>query len=190
MFPVFLDTCVLLKPYLCDTLLSIAECRIYRPLWSAGVLAELDRNLRKRGATAEQVAHRVDQMSRHFPDAQVFGYEHLIASMENHPKDRHVLAAAVRGGAEVLVTENLRDFPESAVAPYSITVLHQDDFLLDQLDLSAVAVEAALRRQVSRYRRAPRSVEDLLTILGNAGHGCPRFAAACREGRDFETRGS
>ena len=105
MFPVFLDTCVLLKPYLCDTLLSVAETGIYRPLWSPGVLDELDRNLRKRGATEAQVIHRLDQMSRHFPDATVTGYEHLIGSMENDPKDRHVLAAAVRGGAEVLVTE-------------------------------------------------------------------------------------
>ena len=151
------------------------------------MLAELDRNLRKRGATEAQVAHRLDQMNRHFPDAEITGYEDLVDSMENHPKDRHVLAAAVRGGAEVLVTENLKDFPESAVTPYALTVLHQDDFLLDQLDLSPRVVQAALRRQVSRYRRDPRTVEDLLVILGNEGHGCPRFAAACREDRDFGT---
>jgi predicted nucleic acid-binding protein len=180
LFPVFLDTCVLLKPYLCDTLLSVAECRVYRPLWSEGVLIELDRNLRKRGATAEQVAHRIDQMSRHFPDAQVLGYEHLIDSMENHPKDRHVLAAAVRGGAEVLVTENLKDFPESALREYDVVAVHQDDFLQDQLDLFPDAVHSALRRQVSRYRRAPRSVDDLLDVLGSEGHGCPGFAEACR----------
>ncbi|MFD0201217.1 MULTISPECIES: PIN domain-containing protein [Saccharothrix] len=185
MFPVFLDTCVLLKPYLCDTLLSIAECRVYRPLWSEGVLTELDRNLRKRGATAEQVAHRIDQMSRHFPDARVMGYEHLIDSMENHPHDRHVLAAAVRGGAEVLVTENLKDFPDRVLRQYDVVALHQDDFLQDQLDLFPDAVHSALRRQASRYRRAPRSVDDLLDVLGNEGHGCPGFAKACR--RHFST---
>lgn len=185
MFPVFLDTCVLLKPYLCDTLLSIAECKIYRPLWSAHVLEELERNLRKRGATAEQVAHRIDQMSRHFPDAGVTGYEQLIDSMENHPKDRHVLAAAVRGGAEVLVTENLKDFPATALARYDLVAVHQDDFLQDQLELFPVAVHAALRRQASRYRRAPRSVADLLDVLANGGHSCPGFAEACR--RDFST---
>lgn len=181
MYPVFLDTCVLLKPYLCDTLLSIAECGIYRPLWSAGVLSELDRNLRKRGATDAQIEHRLNQMAVHFPDAEVTGYEHLIASMTNDHKDRHVLAAAIRGGAEALVTENLRDFPESALAPYDIAAVHQDEFLLDQLDLSPAAVLAALRRQVSRHRRDPRTVEDLLCILGNQGHGCRRFAAACHE---------
>lgn len=180
MFPVFLDTCVLLKPYLCDTLLSVAECRIYRPLWSTGVLEELDRNLRKRGATAEQVAHRIDQMSRHFPDARVQGYEHLIDSMENHPKDRHVLAAAVRGGAEVLVTENLKDFPQDVLDQYDVVAVHQDDSLQDQLELFPNAVHSALRRQASRYRRAPWSVEDLLDVLAGEGHGCPGFAQACR----------
>ncbi|MFD1046518.1 PIN domain-containing protein [Kibdelosporangium lantanae] len=177
----FFDTCVLLKPYLCDTLLSIAECGLYRPLWSAGVLVELDRNLRKRGATEAQVQHRLDQMVTHFPDAKVTGYEHLVHSMTNDPKDRHVLAAAIRGGAQTLVTENLRDFPEAAVAPYDIVVGHQDEFLLDQLDLSPTLVLAALRRQVSRYRRDPRTVPDLLAILGNQGHRCTRFAVACHE---------
>jgi hypothetical protein len=180
-YPVFFDTCVLLKPYLCDTLLSIAECGIYRPLWSADVLEELARNLRRRGATQPQVDHRLGQMTAHFPDAEVTGYQRLIGSMTNDQKDRHVLAAAIRGGAETLVTENLRDFPASSLAPYDVTVAHQDEFLLDQLDLSAAAVLAALRRQVSRHRRDPRTVEDLLDILGNQGHGCPRFATACRE---------
>jgi hypothetical protein len=65
--------------------------------------------------------------------------------------------------------------------PYDIIAAHQGDFLLDQLDLSPDAVLAALRRQVSRHRREPRSVEDLLEILGNQGHGCGRFTAACRK---------
>jgi hypothetical protein len=120
-------------------------------------------------------------MSTHFLDAEVIGYEQLIDVMTNDPKDRHVLAAAVRGGAEILVTENLKDFPASALAPYDIAVVDQDTFLLDQLDLAPALVIAALRRQVSRYRREPRTVDDLLNLLAGPGHGCPRFARACRE---------
>jgi predicted nucleic acid-binding protein len=185
--PVFIDTCVLLKPYLCDTLLTISESGVYRPLWSRDVLAELDRNLRKRGASEQQVAHRLDQMQRHFPDAEVTGYENLVESMENDPKDRHVLAAAVWGGAELLVTENLKDFSDAAVKRFGIEVLHQDEFLLDQLDLAPELVIAALRRQVSRYRRAPRSVDDLLDILANEGHRCIRFTEAFRSAQSFGT---
>jgi hypothetical protein len=68
---VLLDTCVLLKSYLCDTLLSIAEEGVYRPLWSEHVLAELRRNLVKAGAKREAVEHRLTQMAAYFPDARV-----------------------------------------------------------------------------------------------------------------------
>jgi predicted nucleic acid-binding protein len=84
------------------------------------VLAELDRNLARRGLDDKQIRHRIDQMNAAFPDALVTGFEALIGQMANDPKDRHVLAAAVRGGAEVLVTENLRDFPPEAVRPYDL----------------------------------------------------------------------
>ena len=70
MLPVFLDTCVLLKPYLCDSMLSIAESGIYRPLWSPTVLDELRRNLIRRGLDDKQIRHRLDQMDEAFPDAQ------------------------------------------------------------------------------------------------------------------------
>jgi len=73
------DTCVLLKSYLCDTLLSIAEEGVYRPLWSEHVLAELRRNLVKAGAKQEAVEHRLAQMAAYFPDARVTSYEELIA---------------------------------------------------------------------------------------------------------------
>jgi predicted nucleic acid-binding protein len=179
MFPVFLDTCVLLKPYLCDTLLSIAEAGVYRPLWSPTVMTELERNLARRGLGEKQIKHRVDEMNGAFPDALVTGYEALIGEMVNDPKDRHVLAAAVRSGAEALVTENLRDFPREAVRPYNIEVVSQDNFLLDQLDLRPGKVIDALGRQVSRYRREPRTVESLLAILGGEASGCTHFAQAC-----------
>jgi predicted nucleic acid-binding protein len=179
MLAVFLDTCVLLKPYLCDSMLTIAEAGIYRPLWSSTVLDELGRNLLRRGLEDKQVGHRLDQMNEAFPDAEVTGYEALITQMTNHPKDRHVLAAAVRGGAEVLVTENLRDFPSDAVSPFGVEVVSQDTFLLDQLELAPADVLAALRRQVSRYHREPRTVEALLAILGAPASACPGFAQAC-----------
>ena len=100
--------------------------------------------------------------------------------MVNDRKDRHVLAAAVRGGAEVLVTENLRDFPTAVVRPYDIEVVSQDTFLLDQLDLRPIEVVDALRRQVSCYHREPRTAESLLVILGSPGSGCPDFARVCK----------
>ena len=180
MFPVFFDTCVLFKAYVCDSILTIAESGLFRPLWSEHVLKELAHNLVRRGMTDAQVEHRIDQMSKYFPDATVSGYEDVIDAMANDPKDRHVLAAAVRGGAELLVTENLRDFPQSALKTYDLEAVNQDDFLLDQLDLSPTLVLESLRRQASRYRREPRTVADLLNVLGSRGSNCVRFASACR----------
>jgi predicted nucleic acid-binding protein len=64
----------------------------------------------------EAVENRLAQMAAYFPDARVTSYEEMISSMTNHPKDRHVLAAAVAGRADMLVTENLKDFAPAAVA--------------------------------------------------------------------------
>jgi hypothetical protein len=75
---------VLLKPYVCDTLLSIAEAGAYRPLWSLHVMTELERNLTRRGMDEKKIAHRLGHMNEAFPDALVTGYEPLIPSMINH----------------------------------------------------------------------------------------------------------
>lgn len=178
-FPAFLDTCSIYGGYLCDTLLRLAEAGVYRPLWSAGVLDELRRNLTEKARVADEAAaYRVSEMQQSFPDAEVRGYEPLAESMTCDPKDRHVLAAAVRGGAEVLVTFNTADFPAEPAGRYDITVVHPDDFLLDQLDLHPGAVLAALRAQAAAYKSPAMSAEDLLGRLAAAG--VPRFASEAR----------
>jgi predicted nucleic acid-binding protein len=178
-FPAFLDTCSIFPAYLCDTLLRLAEAGTYRPLWSAGVLEELERNLAgKRGLSGEAIARRVGEMRRSFPDAEVTGYETLIEVMTCDTKDRHVLAAAARGGAEVLVTFNTSDFPPKSSGDYDITVVGPDDFLLDQLDLYPGITVAALRAQAGSYTSPAMTVEDLLGRLAAAG--VPRFASEAR----------
>jgi predicted nucleic acid-binding protein len=180
-FPALLDTCVLYPQYLSDTLLTQADEGTFRPLWSSDILDELGRNLRENASLSqEQVDHRVDRMRRAFPDAQVSGYEALIGGMTNHVKDRHVLAAAVRGNAEVLVTFNLKDFPEVALKPFDIAAVHPDEFLLDQLDLYPGVVLGCLEDQVNRYTRinGPMSINELLRPLEKAG--VPRFAEEVR----------
>lgn len=108
-FPAFLDACVLLPISLTDTLLRLAQANTYRPLWSDQVLDEVERNLPKvsDAVTPQKARKRIDAMRGAFPDAMVTGYEALISAMTNDEKDRHVLAAAVKGGAEVVVTANL-----------------------------------------------------------------------------------
>jgi predicted nucleic acid-binding protein len=177
-FPAFLDTCVLYPAYLADTLLRLAEASAYRPLSSADVLAELRRNVIERGIPPDKVDRRIALMTRSFPDALVTGYESLVEGMANDPKDRHVLAAAVRANAEVLVTFNIRDFLEPALKPYDIVAVHPDEFLLDQLDLYPGLTMMVLRQQAASYRREPTSVPGVLVLLERTG--VPRFAAEMR----------
>ena len=94
------------------------------------------------------------------------------------PKDRHVLAAAVRADAAAIVTFNLDDFPARSVGPYQVEVLHPDEFLLDQLDLAPSVVLDELRLQAAANRREPRSVTTLLDALERAG--APAFADEVR----------
>lgn len=174
-FPAFLDTCVLYPAYLCDTLLRLAVAGAYRPLWSADVLDELRRNLVRRGIDPSRVDRRIIQMNRAFPDATVRGYETLVSGMENDPKDRHVLAGAVRANAEVVVTFNTKDFPAAALKPYDLLAVHPDEFLLDQLDLYPGLTLAVLEEQAASYQREPTTVPEVLALLERTG--VPQFAA-------------
>jgi predicted nucleic acid-binding protein len=178
-FPAFLDTCVLYSSTLTDTLLRIAEEDAFRPLWSAGVLDELRTVLeREAGLTAERAARRIAHMRKAFPNAEVDGYDSLVDAMTCDSKDRHVLAAAVAGGAQVLVTFNVADFPPTSVAAYDVTVVTPDAFLLDQLDLHPARVGRALMRQTTEAKRPPLSMGQLLGRLTRAG--VPTFAEEAR----------
>lgn len=110
-FRVVLDANVLYPFSLRDTLLRAAEAGLYQLYWSDEILDEAFRNLVGNGRMNEEKAMKLRaQMSRAFPESLVADYASLIPAMQNDPKDRHVSAAAVRCGAQVIVTTNLRDF--------------------------------------------------------------------------------
>lgn len=174
-----LDTNVLFSATLTDTLLRLAEEEAFIPLWSQGILLELREVLvREAGLEPGAADRRISHMARAFPEAEVFAYETIIESMTCEPKDRHVLAAAVRGRAQVLVTFNVRDFPETSTAAHDISVVHPDSFLLDQLDLHPVKVGRALMAQISEATRPRLSFGELFGRLDRAG--VPTFAEEAR----------
>jgi predicted nucleic acid-binding protein len=125
-FGVVLDTCVLYPFSLCDLLLRLADRELYDPFWSDRILDELARNLAEAGLTAEQVAWRISQMRQAFPAAEVpaDAVARLEPAMANHPKDRHVLAAAVASGADAIVTSSSAGPPCGPVggSPGSVVV--------------------------------------------------------------------
>ena len=168
-----LDACVLWPASLRDTLLRLAETpQQYIPKWTERIWQEVLGNLEsKRGLTPEQTAHLLKQVKEHFPEAFVTGYENLIDSMANDVKDRHVAAAAVKGHAEIIITFNLKDFPQIALWEWEIEAQHPDDFLIDQYHSDPATVISKLHVQAAQIHR---SIDALLRTLRK---GVPEFAA-------------
>lgn len=177
LYSAFLDACVLVPISLADTLLRVAERELYRPLWSGRILAEAaDAVLEIHpDLTTDVVAKRFTAMHDTFDDASVEGWEAFEGTlMLPDADDRHVVAAAMRGKADAIVTANFRDFPAETLEPLEIAVVHPDDFLLDQLDLAPRVVLDVLREQAAHTRNPPLTPTDLLTRLARAG--VPAFA--------------
>jgi predicted nucleic acid-binding protein len=176
---VVLDTCVLLPAALRDTLLRAAAAGMYRPLWTSDILQELERNLQEDiGLTKAQTSKLRSMMEEVFPEAAIEGYHGLIEGMRNHPKDRHVLAAAVSGGGRVIVTGNLRHFPPNVLSPLDIEAQSPDHFLLDLLHLYPSMMLTIIHEQAADLINPPRTFAELVAELGR---GAPRFAARISE---------
>jgi predicted nucleic acid-binding protein len=171
-FSAFLDACTLVPINLTDLLLRLAEAGAYRPLWSADVLAEVERTLPQVGDAMTPMKARVAVMQAAFPDAEVRGYQSLISTMTNAPKDRHVLAAAISAGAALIVTANLADFPTTTRRPYGVDAVHPDDFLLDQLELYPEQTMQCLQELVTARQRPTETLEQFLAQLTKT---VPRF---------------
>ena len=109
-------------------------------------------------------------MDQAVPDCLVDGYEPLVEGLSlPDPGDRHVLAAAIRAGAQSIVTINLKDFPASSLAQYGIEAVHPDTFIEQQLDLHEGAVVAVAKRHRSALRNPPKSVDQYLETLAAQG---------------------
>lgn len=173
-FPVVLDACVLVQAAVRDTLLRLSERRLFLVRWSNEILEEVSRTLQKHGASPEQVTHLLNELNTYFPDSLVEkGYKELISSMRNDGKDRHVTAAAVKAGSEVIVTYNLKHFKEEHLKPFDITARHPDEFLIDVYHLNPEAVVHVLHQQGSTLKEK-RSLPQTLDVLRNMQ--CSKFA--------------
>ncbi len=176
---VVLDSCILIKASLRDTLIRAYGSDFYRLHWSDDILAEVVRNLVENGMTTVEGANRLEQRFRTVLEAaEVTGYSALISAMTNHPKDRHVVAAAVAAGAQIIVTENLRDFPASALEPFGIEAHTSDTFLVNLFDLDAEAMITIIHEQSQATNRPHLSVDTILDHL--ARDGAPAFSARVR----------
>jgi predicted nucleic acid-binding protein len=163
---VVLDACVLIPASIRDTLLRAAEKEMYRLHWSDLILEEVERNLVKQRMTTEEDAKDlIDAMQRFFPESKVHGFESLIPSMTNNEKDRHVLAVAVMSSSQVIVTSNIRDFPEASLSPFDIEAQTPDQFLMHLLHLNPQGMVELLTQQARDLGNPPMSLQELLEEL-------------------------
>jgi len=178
---------VLYSVALTDLLLRLAAEELFEPLWSLEVEAEWTRALLENRPDLEKdrIQRRADRMREHFSRAVVpqSAYQPYLGEIElPDPDDRHVVAAAFAGGAEVLVTYNLNDFPEAALAPFELEPLHPDAFLTDLLE-AEIRVNGQPHRVLDGIRalraalRNPPSPEAWLRSLAEK-HELENFARA------------
>lgn len=173
-YAVVLDACVLVGGGLRDTLLRLAEHpRLYIPKWSDDIIEEVLRCLRgpRFQLSVGQAEHLKSQLRIAFPEAWVTNYRVLEGGLGNHAKDRHVLAAAIRCGAQAIITFNLRDFPAEFLYPFDIEAVHPDEFLVNQFYLDDALVTKKFVEQAAAINR---SVEEQLAAF-HATAALPAF---------------
>ena len=167
-FTVVYDACVLYPAPLRSFLMYLALSGQFRARWSDDIHDEWIRNLLKqRQDIAPETLQRVrDLMNQHVPGRLVEGYKSLIPSIELPDKDdRHVVAAAIQTRAEAIITFNLKDFPDLALAPYNVRAIHPDDFIMDLCDLNLAAVIQAAQRHRASLNNPAFSTENYLDLL-------------------------
>ena len=165
--------------------MHLVERDLFRAKWTEDIHQEwIGSLLRNRPALKRSQLERTrDLMNKHAEGCLVTNYEDLVPTLQLPDKDdRHVLAAAIRGRADVIVTSNLNDFPHHTLAKFGIEAQHPDQFITYLLDLAPSAVCTAAKRHRESLKNPPKTVDEYLETLEAAGlpqtvAGLKQFAA-------------
>lgn len=177
-----LDANILYPAPMRDLFVRLAQAGLFHARWTEMIHDEWTRNVLKDkpDLSAERVARTRNLMNGAIRDCLVSGFEDLIDSLTlPDANDRHVLAAAIRSRAEVIVTCNLKDFPIVTLAMFNIRAQHPDEFLIGLLDAAPDNVCAVVRRQREALKSPPKSAEELLSTFEMVG--LPRSAMQLRQ---------
>jgi predicted nucleic acid-binding protein len=171
-FIVIYDANVLYPNSLRDLLIRVAQVGLVQAKWTEQILDETFRNLKENrpDLDPDKLNRTRGLMNGAIRDVLVTGYEQLIGAVDLPDQDdRHVLAAAIKAHAQLIITENLKDFPESALTKWNVEAQSPDEFLLDLIDLDQQTVYAQVQRIADSWKHPPGSVEDVLSALEHAG---------------------
>ena len=171
-FVVIYDACVLYPAPMRDFLVRLALTPLVSARWTERILSEcFDSIARNRtDLPTERLDRTRSRMCGALPQAMVRGYDDLISGLVlPDPDDRHVLAAAIRAGAQTIVTFNTKDFPSCVLDTYQIEARHPDDFVVDQIDINPGVIVKILQEQAAALRRNTVSASRVIANLRRNG---------------------
>lgn len=180
-FVAIYDANVLYPDILRNVLIRVAQDGLVQAKWTEQILDETFRSLlnNRPDLNPESLTRTRRLMKAAVRDCIVKGYEPLIQALDlPDPDDRHVLAAAIRAKAQVIVTFNLKDFPPTALSQWDVEALHPDAFLEAQIDLEPPVVLAVIQKIVDQCRRPALTRADVIDALERSD--LPASAAALR----------
>lgn len=169
-FTVLYDACVLYPAPLRDLLMQLALTGLFRAKWTNEIHDEwITSVLRDRpDLTLTQLTRTRHLMDKHVFEALVEDYAQRIETLTlPDPDDRHILAAAIESKSSLIVTWNVRHFPDEISKPYGIAAVTPDAFILDQIELSPQLVEQAVRRQKDSLRNPALTWPEYFQNLEN-----------------------
>jgi PIN domain len=172
-YTALLDACVLYPLAMTDALLSLATVGFFAAKWTAKIeiewISALEAN---RPDLLGKLGVRRDSMREAVPDWEVpeSAWLPLTQGIElPDPNDAHVLAAAIAGHADCIVTSNIKDFPASILMQYGIEPIDPDTFIVNQWDLDPVNAIAAFKRMRARRKKPESGPEDFAYALEVGG---------------------
>jgi len=170
-FAVIYDACVLYPAPLRDLLVRLATTGLFAARWTDQIHDEWIRNLiGKRPELEPHLSRTRRLMNEAVEDSLVTGHEPLIEGLTlPDPDDRHVLAAAIRTGAQLIITFNLKDFPPASLDSFGIEAVHPDAFIRQQMDLHEGIVVNAVRQHRASLKRPPKTAAEYLDTLAAQG---------------------
>lgn len=169
-FTCVLDTNVIHPVDVRDLLFWFAYYELFTPKWSNHIFDEWKSLILRKGVSEIEANKRIEKAQLAFPDGLVTNYESLIEGLElPDPKDRHVLAAAIKTNANIIVTNNLKDFPEEYLATFSLKAKSADDFITDIIDLNPDQAVSAFNELVLNRTNPDLDAFQILDIFRNNG---------------------
>lgn len=178
-----LDANVIYPTVMREMLLGAARAGLYQPLWSDRILAEWAHAAAKLGPAGQAIAEGEIALCRAgFPEASSPSDPDLESQLWlPDPADTHVLAAAIKGGADLIITMNAKDFPQRVLAEHGLARQDADAFLMTFWSSQPESMRQIAERVQAEAERLSGTAQPLRPLLKKAR--LPRLGKALSQQR-------